>query len=104
MPLLKCATPSEVKYIKRKIHEGTCGNHAGGQTLACKVIRQGYYWPTMKTDCMEYAHKCDKCQQFASISKAHPAELTSLTILWPFIVWGIDLIADFPKEEVVCST
>ena len=30
MPLLKCVTPSEAKYIMREIHEGTCVNHAGG--------------------------------------------------------------------------
>ena len=30
MPLLKCATPSEAKYIMREIHEGICGNHIGG--------------------------------------------------------------------------
>ena len=37
MPLLKCATSSEVKYIMREIHEGTCGNHARGQSLAFKA-------------------------------------------------------------------
>ena len=62
MPLLKYATPSEVKYIIREIHEGTCGNHAGGQSLAFKALRQGYYWLTMKIDCTEYALKCNKCQ------------------------------------------
>ena len=61
MPLLKCATPSEVKYIIKEIYEGTCGNQAGGQSLAFKALRQGYYLPTMMTDCMEYARKCDKC-------------------------------------------
>ena len=30
MPLLKYATPSKEKYIMREIHEGTCGNHPGG--------------------------------------------------------------------------
>ena len=57
MPLLKCATPSEVKYIIREIHEGTYKKHAGGQSLAFKC-----YWPTMKMDCMEYTRKYDKCQ------------------------------------------
>ena len=61
MPLLKCATPSEAKYIMREIHKGTCVNHTGGQSLAFNALRQGYYWPTMKANCMEYAHKCDKC-------------------------------------------
>ena len=43
MPLLKCATPSEAKYIMREIHEGTCGIHTGAQSLAFKALRQGYY-------------------------------------------------------------
>ena len=62
IPLLKCVTPLEVKYIMREIHEGICGNHAGGQSLAFKALRQGYYLPPMKMDCMEYTHKYDKCQ------------------------------------------
>ena len=62
MPFLKCASPLEVKYNMREIHDGTCGNHAGGQCLAFKALRQGYYWLTMNMDCMEYACKCDKCQ------------------------------------------
>ena len=39
MPLLKCVTPWEAKYIIREIHEGICGNHAGGQSLAFKALR-----------------------------------------------------------------
>ena len=61
MLLLKCSTPSEVKYIMREIHEGTCGNHVGGQSLAFKDLSQGYYWPTMKANYMQYAFKCNKC-------------------------------------------
>ena len=43
MPLLKCVAPSEARYIMREIHEGICGNHARGQSLAFKTLRQGYY-------------------------------------------------------------
>ena len=99
MPLLKCVTLLEAKNIMREIHKGTCGNHVEGQSLAFKVIRQGYYWLTMKMDCTEYTHKCDKCQLFAPISKVHPEELTYMTSLWPFFVWGIDLIGRLPKER-----
>ena len=101
MPLLKCATLSKAKYIMREIHEGICGSHVRGQYLAFKVVRQGYYWPTMKMDCMEYACKCDKCQRFVPISKAHPEELTSMTSSWPFVVWGIDIIGQLPKKGEV---
>ena len=57
-----------------------------------KALRQGYYWPTMKADCMEYARKCDKCQRFSLVSKAHTEEFISITSPWWFTIWGIDLI------------
>ena len=55
MPLLKCVLPTEVENIMWEIHEGTCGNQAGGKSLAFKDLRQGYYWSTMKAHCMECA-------------------------------------------------
>ena len=79
MPLLKCVVPSEVEYIIREIHEGICENHIGEQSLAFKTLRRGYYWPTMKADCMQSTRKCDKCQWFAPISNAHLVELIMMT-------------------------
>ena len=72
MPLLKCVTLFEVDYIMREIHKGICGNHAGGQLLAFETLRQGYYWVTIKADCIEFARKCDKCQCFVPMLKVHP--------------------------------
>ena len=80
-----------------EIHEGTCGNHARGQSLAFKAQRQGYYWPTMKANCIEYAQKFDKCQLFSPVSKTHPEELILMTSPWSFVVWGINLISRLPK-------
>ena len=51
----------------------------------------------MKVDYMEYARKCDKCQQFSLVLKAHPDELISMTNPWSFIVWRINLIGRLPK-------
>ena len=50
----------------------------------------------MKTDAMNFARKCDKCQRFSSIPRSHPGKLTSMTSPWPFVVWGIDLISPMP--------
>ena len=36
--LLKCVDLEEENYILRQIHEGVCDNHAGGQSLAHKVL------------------------------------------------------------------
>ena len=60
-PLLKCVDLEQGNHILQEIHEGICGNHAGGQSLAHKALRQGYFWPTMKTDAMNFARKCDTC-------------------------------------------
>ena len=87
MSILKCVPPLEVEYIMKEIHEGICGNHAGGQSLVFKTLTQGYYWATMKTYCMEFTQRCDKCQRFSPISKAHPKKLTTMTSLWPFAIW-----------------
>ncbi|GAV61975.1 hypothetical protein CFOL_v3_05500, partial [Cephalotus follicularis] len=46
-PLLRCLTHSEADYTLREVHEGVCGNHTGGRTLSNKLLRQGYFWPTM---------------------------------------------------------
>nr|KYP44698.1 Retrovirus-related Pol polyprotein from transposon 297 family [Cajanus cajan] len=57
-PLLKCLDPEQANYVLREVHEGICGSHTGRRTLAPKVLRAGYYWPTLKTDCMEFVKKC----------------------------------------------
>jgi hypothetical protein len=80
-PLLKCLSAPEARYILREIHEGVCGNHSGGRH---KVIRVGYYWPTMTRDLMEFVQNCDKCQRFARIMKNPPKRLTLVLSPWPF--------------------
>ena len=49
-PLLKCITMDQGLYEMREIHEGVCGNHAGKRSLLHKIVRQGYYWPSMAKD------------------------------------------------------
>jgi hypothetical protein len=46
-PMLKCITETKGMTILREVHSGTCGSHSGPRALAAKVIRQGFYWPTI---------------------------------------------------------
>ena len=46
-PYLRCLTPDEANYVLKEIHEGACGNHSGARSLIHKVVRAGYYWPTV---------------------------------------------------------
>ena len=46
-PYLRCSVPEEVENVMREVHEGICGNHSRARSLVHKLIRVGYYWPTM---------------------------------------------------------
>ena len=75
-----------------KLHEGVCGNHIGGQTLAHRAHSQGYYWPTMKQDAEGYVKKCDRCQRHAPIPYM-PSEILNLVMShWSFMQWGMNIV------------
>ncbi|XP_057425872.1 uncharacterized protein LOC130719257 [Lotus japonicus] len=83
-PMLKCVDMRDAQGIRAEVHEGVCSSHIGGRSLAVKVLRAGFYWPTMKKDCLEYVKKCEKCQVFSDLHKAPPEELTTMMAPWPF--------------------
>ncbi|XP_072062145.1 uncharacterized protein [Arachis hypogaea] len=83
-PLLKCVKPGDTEYILREIHEGCCGHHIGGKTLAQRIIRAGYFWPTVIRDSMQLVKNCDKCQRHANIHQASPHQLSIISAERPF--------------------
>uniref|UniRef100_A0A2N9EL41 RNA-directed DNA polymerase n=1 Tax=Fagus sylvatica TaxID=28930 RepID=A0A2N9EL41_FAGSY len=66
-PIVSCLAPDEANYVMREIHEGICGNHSGARALQRKIVRAGYYWPSMKADASRFVQHCDKCQRFANL-------------------------------------
>jgi len=54
-PILTCVSGDECTWIMAELHEGICGSHVGGRSLASKVVRAGFYWPTVRQDCVGYA-------------------------------------------------
>ena len=77
--LLKCLAKEQAQYVLHEIHDGACDNHYGARAMAAKVIRAGYYWPTVQGDCTEYLKKCLKCQEFGPIYHLKPEEHHSMT-------------------------
>jgi len=66
-PYLRCLSLEEVDYVMREVHKGIFGNHSGSRLLAHKLIRAGYYWPTMQKDAQTYVKAYDKCQIFSNL-------------------------------------
>ena len=78
-PYPRCLGPEEANYIRREVHEGICGNHLRSRLLVHKLIRAGYYWPTMQKDAQTYVKTYNKCQRFNNIIKQPSEELTPMT-------------------------
>uniref|UniRef100_A0A2N9G132 RNase H type-1 domain-containing protein n=1 Tax=Fagus sylvatica TaxID=28930 RepID=A0A2N9G132_FAGSY len=53
-PYLLCVHPDLVPNLLYEIHEGICGSHTGGRSLAHRAIGQGYWWPYMQKDAAQY--------------------------------------------------
>ena len=81
---LRCLNHEEADYVMREIHEGICGNHSGSRSLVYKIIRAGYYWPTILKDAQAYVKACDKCQRFSNLIRQPSEELTLMMAPWPF--------------------
>ncbi|KAL6321646.1 hypothetical protein AAG906_025478 [Vitis piasezkii] len=80
---------------------------ADGMLLLCldrasadRIMRTGYFWLTMETDCCQFVQRCPECQIHGDLIHVPPSELHALTSPWPFSVWGIDIIGKIsPKSS-----
>ena len=95
-PYLRCLAPDEANYVLREVHEGACGNHLEARSLIHKVVRAGYYWPTIQADAKVYVKVCDQCQRFSNIPRQPSEYLTPMIAPWPFAQWDLDILGPFP--------
>ena len=47
----------EAQKLMEEVHEGVCGRHMNETILAKKIVRQGYFWLTIETDCRKFVKK-----------------------------------------------
>ncbi|XP_025684690.1 uncharacterized protein [Arachis hypogaea] len=73
-PLLKCISKEEAEEVMAETHEG----------VLAKILRTGYYWPTIKRDCITKVKACDNCQKHATLSETPAEELHTIEVSWPF--------------------
>ena len=64
------------------------------------MLREGYYWLTMESDCYKFAKKCHKFQIYADKIHVPLTLLNAISSSWPFSIWGIDMIGTIkPKAS-----
>ncbi|XP_048496327.1 uncharacterized protein LOC104906710 [Beta vulgaris subsp. vulgaris] len=94
-PLLKCISREDGLEVLKELHEGACASHNRGRALGEKVLRTGYYWPTLKEDALLYAKKCNSCQRHGNIYQKPSNYLTRVLFPLPFAKWGMDILGPF---------
>ena len=100
MTLLRCVDALETEKILEEIHEGVYRTHKNRHMMAMQVLRAGYFWLPMESNCIKYVRRCYKCQIYADKAHAPTFPLHVLTAPWPFSMWGLDVIGPIePKAS-----
>ena len=76
----------------KEVHSKLYISHTSGIVLAQKIIRLGYYWPTIEEDSFRFVKRCLPCQQHANFIHSPAKDLQPIAPPWPFVVWGFDRI------------
>ncbi|RVW30441.1 hypothetical protein CK203_090815 [Vitis vinifera] len=99
-PYLRCLGHSEAQYVLAELHEGICGNHTGGRSLAHRAHSQGYYWPTMKKDAAAYVQNP---MAFRAVGHGHSGTPPSSTCPKKFLLVATDYFSKWVEAEAYAS-
>jgi len=89
---MRCLEKEESEKVLSEHHVGESNGHLGGDTTSHKVIRFGYYWPTLFKDTHALCCNCIICQKAARQVKKEAFPLQLVTVDSPFQQWGLDII------------
>eukprot|EP00253_Pinus_taeda_P009637 PITA_09637 len=92
--LLNCLSMNETNSIMKEFHAGHCGGHLYWKSTADKILRAGYYWPSLFADVKKFVVSCHKCQIFEEKRKLLPLPLKPISTEKPFQLWGLDFIGE----------
>jgi transposase InsO family protein len=90
--LMRCLEKDEAERVLLELHAGEAGGHFGGETTVYKVLRAGYYWPTLFRDVHALCRKCIICQKASGRLRKPSFPLQPVSVNSPFQQWGLDII------------
>ena len=92
--LLNCLLETEVKDKINELHKKYCGGHLYWKTTSYKLLRVGFYWPTLFSDVYNEISTCHEHHIFEGKRKLKPLPLVPISIDAPFQQWGLDSIGE----------
>ena len=90
--LRRCLTHDKDEVVLNDCHRGACGGHLSRLSTTQKILRAGYFWPSIFKDCMDAVKRCHPCQVFARNMHSHPTLLLPIITDGPFTKWGLDFM------------
>jgi hypothetical protein len=91
---LRCLNPPEAQKCMFDFHSSLCGVHHLWKTATHKILKVGYYWPTLFTDVCREVRACIKCQRFSGNKQLKSLPLKPVVASTPFQQWGLEFIGE----------
>ncbi|GAA0160627.1 hypothetical protein LIER_39070 [Lithospermum erythrorhizon] len=88
-PFLLCVSANNIPKVLFEVHNGRCGSRIRGRSLALKITRTGFFWPTLSKDEVMYVKTFDACQRLSNIPQKPAATLTPVINSIPFAMFGL---------------
>ena len=63
--LLDCINETHTPEIINEFHRGICGGHQAWKATTYKILRVGFYWPSLFQDTCTMVRACPECPKFA---------------------------------------
>ena len=82
--LLNCLLENEAQQITKEFHDGYCGGHYSSKVTVNKILRAGFYWPSLFSDVYKETTKWHQCQVFYGKRKVVPLPLNPISVEPPF--------------------
>ena len=73
-------------------HDGPCGGHFADKRTTHKILRMGYYWPSLFKDAKKYVRAYESYQRMGQPNHRDEISLNPQVILEPFERWALDFV------------
>jgi hypothetical protein len=97
--ILRCLEQEDTYKVLKKLHDYPAGGHFVGNTIAHKILRANYYWPTLFKYSHTHARNCKTCQISAEKEKRAAIPLQPVSVSKPFEQWGLDIIGEITPSS-----
>jgi hypothetical protein len=97
--LLICLLEEEAERTIIDFHKGDCGGNHYWKNILHKIVRAGFYWPSIFSDVYKEVSICHECQNFDGKIKLQPLPLKPISVEAPFRQWGLDFIGEIHPQS-----